>query len=174
MTKIPLPFIATSRSHLLPFLTDAFHIDFWNSLLFSCPQPLGNIATLAPTLLDAFFCVNSGYRWSHHVTLDNIYWFSKTPWWNPRSTVSGIYFTHSYADVIRHQAISNQYYTAIDFRWAMLLTITEHVGLIPIFPAPVFSKPLDIKLSCRDRSQGPSSPRKVQFHRTNNQDISII
>jgi hypothetical protein len=59
---------------------------------------------------------------------------------NLRSTVHGIYFTHSYADVIRHQAISYQRYTAIDFWWAMLLNITERVGLIPIFPSPMFSK----------------------------------
>jgi len=30
-------------------------------------------------------------------------------------TASGIYFTHSYADVIRQQAISYQRYIAIDF-----------------------------------------------------------
>lgn len=96
-------------------LTDAFLIDFRNSLQFSCPQLLANIASLAPTLLDAFFCINTGYRWSHHVMLDNLYWFSLTPGRNPRSTVSGIYFTHSYANVIRQQAISYQRYIAIDF-----------------------------------------------------------
>jgi len=56
----------------------------------------------------------------------------------------------------------------------MLLNITEHVDLIPVFPSPMFSKLFAVKLSRRDRSQGPSSPPKAQFHRFNNQGISII
>jgi len=95
-------------------LTDAFLTDFWNSLQF-LSLTLGEYRYPQAHVIRRILCTNSGYRWSHNVMLDNLYWFSIPSWRDPRSTVSGIYFTHSYADVIRHQAISHQRYIASEF-----------------------------------------------------------